>query len=262
MLKSNSMKVNIVVTGFENLLEIDSIGKKTVPLEIELSNVTLKSGFNAKSFRRSQATYKELMALGDPIAVVVSGNLIYSNRTLDGAGFQIYQKKPKEVLPETTETHAEETSDELTVGVLSVTPEVEESTVPTVVVEEKSPETTAVEIQEETAQASIPVVSPPPPLVLPAPLVFERQKPPPPSQPIQEDIGFDVFKKPLSKPLAKSLHNEPVVPFFPPKKTKGGPNLSVPIAYKKKRTINLSEIEKEALGKSEKLSDTEETKTE
>jgi hypothetical protein len=96
MLKGSTLKASLLVSGFDELLEMDTIGHKTVPLRIELPGVVIFASFNPKSFRKAQKTYKEFLPLGEQINVSLTGTFNFATRILEAAGIQIMQKKAKE----------------------------------------------------------------------------------------------------------------------------------------------------------------------
>ena len=102
---ARALKVTVVITDFEQYLDVDTIGKKVFPVSIEVGGVKLTASLNSKSVRKAQATFKEC---GGEAAVVVSGELDFAAKVINSAGIVVQAKTPKPVAPQVDNSAAPE----------------------------------------------------------------------------------------------------------------------------------------------------------
>jgi hypothetical protein len=76
---------------FRAVLDVDSVGAKSVAVAIEVEGKKYTAQLNPKSFRKAQAAFREA---ANPV-VSVSGNL--KGSAIESAGIQIFDKGQKTV---------------------------------------------------------------------------------------------------------------------------------------------------------------------
>lgn len=91
-MQAKHIKLTFAVTDFEKHLDVDTIGKSTVPVLFETLGGKLKANLNPKSFRKAQATYREHEG---NVAVVVSGELDLGKQEITGAGIMVQVREKK-----------------------------------------------------------------------------------------------------------------------------------------------------------------------
>ena len=74
---------------FRAVLDVDSMGAKSVPVAILVDDKKYMAQLNPKSFRKAQAAFREA---ANPV-VLISGNL--KDNAVESAGIQIFDKGAK-----------------------------------------------------------------------------------------------------------------------------------------------------------------------
>lgn len=105
---AKTLKVTVVISDFDQYLDVDTIGKKTFPVSIEVGGVKLTASLSSRSLRKAQATFKEC---GGEAAVIITGELQLPERIIQAAGIVVQVKVPKPAaVGDTADTEASDTA--------------------------------------------------------------------------------------------------------------------------------------------------------